>query len=320
MTGKPIAGPEADRVVGVDVAKDWLDLCRAGADKVERIANEPGTIAAWLERAGPALVAFEPTGGYERALRAALAARGILYARVHPNDLVAFRRSRGIKAKTDAIDARLIARFAAEELVRRGIGPAIQADETLRELAARRRQLVDALQAERCRRALAQTQAVRQSLDAVIDALVQSLAAVEAGIDAHIAASPDTARLARLLRSLKGVGPVCAATMIADLPELGRLSGKQIASLAGLAPQTRQSGKATHRARTAKGRTGVRRVLFNAARSAIRHNPAMKAFYQRLVAQNQRPGKVALTAVMRKMLVTLNAIARDQLPWKLQDA
>lgn len=161
---------------------------------------------------------------------------------------------------------------------------------------------------------------MRISLAAVIDALVQSLAAVEAEIDVHIAASPDATRLAQLLRSLKGIGPVCAATMIADLPELGRLSGKQIASLVGLAPQTRQSGKSTQRARTGKGRPGVRRVLFNAARSAIRHNPAMKAFYQRLVSHNQRPGKVALTAVMRKMLVTLNAIARDHQPWKLQPA
>lgn len=320
MTGKPNAGPGAGSVVGVDVAKGWLDLCRAGQASVERIANEPSAIAAWLERNSPALVAFEPTGGYERALRAALAERQVLFARIHPNDLIAFRRSRGVKAKTDAIDARLIAQFAAEELTRRGIAPAIPADETLRELAARRRQLVDALQAERCRRALVQTDAVRKSLAAIIDALVQALAAVEAAIDAHIAASPDAARLASLLRSLKGIGPVCAATMIADLPELGRLSGKQIASLVGLAPQTRQSGKLTHRARTGKGRTGVRRVLFNAARSAIRHNPAMKAFYQRLVIQNQRPGKVALTAVMRKMLVTLNAIARDRQPWRLQAA
>jgi len=312
MTGKPI--------VGVDVAKDWLDLCRAGTTRVERIANEPKAIAAWLEQVDPALVAFEPTGGHERRLRAVLGERATLFVRVHPNDLIAFRRSRAIKAKTDAIDATLIAAFAAEELVRRGLKPSIVADETLRELAARRRQLVDALQAERCRLALAQAKPVRQSLTLLIDTLASSLDSVEAEIAAGVAANPETASRAQLLRSLKGIGPISASTLIADLPELGHLSGKQIAALVGLAPHTKQSGKVKNRERTGFGRPGVRRVLFNAARSAIRHNPTMKAFYQRLVFQNQRPGKVALTAVMRKMLVTLNAIARDKQAWNLQAA
>jgi len=310
MTSKPI--------VGVDVAKEWLDLAVSGEGRVERIANTGEAVAAWIERTAPQLVAFEPTGGYERILRDSLHDRGILFVRVHPNDLIAFRKSRGIKAKTDRIDAQLIAAFAAEELGRRGVTTAIAGDETLRELAARRRQLVDARHAERCRLDLARAPAVRSSLVLLIDALTTSLAAVDAELSAHVAARPDTAALATLLRTVTGVGPVVATTLIADLPELGHVSGKEIASLVGLAPHTRQSGKTKHRERTGHGRPGVRRVLFNAARCAIRHSPPIRAFYDRLVSHNKRPGKVALTAVMRKMLVTLNAIARDRSPWRLQ--
>jgi transposase len=307
-------------VVGVDVAKHWLDLAIAGGSASERIDNRPETIAAWLDRTQPAVVAFEPTGGHERSLCDALRERGILFVRVHPNAVIAFRKSRGVRAKTDAIDAGLIAAFAAEELTRRGVRPNIAGDDVLRELAARRRQLVDALQAERCRLALARAASVRNSLGLVLAALEQSLAALEAEIADHIAADPDTARLAVLLRSLKGIGPVTAATLIADLPELGHLSGKEIAALVGLAPQTRQSGKTRHREPTGHGRPAVRRVLFNAARAAIRHPSPLKTFYDRLVMQNRRPGKVALTAVMRKILVTANAIARDRQPWKLSCA
>ncbi len=309
MTGKSI--------VGVDVAKHWLDLAVAGGSTIERIANTAAAITAWLDQAAPALVAFEPTGGYERALRDGLRERGILFVKVHPNDVIAFRQSRGVKAKTDRIDAGLIAAFAADELSRRGVRACIVGDEVLRELAARRRQLVDALQAERCRLALARATSVRQSLGLVIDALARSLDALEIEIAECIAADPETAQLASLLQSLKGVGPVTATTLIADLPELGHLSGKEIASLVGLAPRTRQSGKTRFREPTGHGRPAVRRALFNAARAAIRHPSPLRSFYDRLVTQNRRPGKVALTAVMRKLLVTANAMARDRQPWKL---
>jgi transposase len=157
---------------------------------------------------------------------------------------------------------------------------------------------------------------VRDSLAAVVGALAAALDALDAAIDAHVAADPDLAAMAARLKSLKGVGPVTVVTLLGGLPELGRLSAKEIASLAGLAPRTRHSGKTRSRAVTGHGRSDVRRVLFNAARCAIRHNPTMKAFYDRLVTQNHRPGNVALTAVMRKMLVTLNAIARDNHNWK----
>jgi transposase len=302
-------------VVGIDVSKDWLDLC-ASNGTAERIANRPETVAAWLERAQPGLIACEPTGGYERVLVAAARAREIAHVRVHPNALIAFRGSRGIKAKTDAIDARLILAFVSDQLARRELRASRFGDEQLRALAARRRQLVEVLQAERCRLDHAAVPAVRASLEAVIAAVRGSLQAVEAELNAAIAAAPHTAARFRLLQTIFGIGPVAAMTLIADLPELGLLSGKQIAALVGLAPHTRQSGKTRWRSRCGHGRLGVRRALFNAARAALRHASPFRDFYQRLVDRNRRPGKVALVAVMRKILVAANAVARDRQPWR----
>jgi transposase len=308
---------ESKPIVGVDVSKDWLDCGIAGNAAVERIANEPEAVAAWLQRVGPSVVAFEPTGGYERVLRDVVREHGILFVRVHPNELIAFRQSRGIKAKTDPIDARLIASFAAEELSRRGLRPSLVGDDTLRELAARRRQIVEMLQAERCRLALTRVLSVRNSLTLVIDLLRQNLAALEAELAEYVGENREMAEISRLLQSVQGIGPATAIALIADLPELGHLSGKEIAALVGLAPRTRQSGKARYREPVAHGRPGVRQALFNAARASIRHPSPLKVFFDRLVIENQRPGKVALTAVMRKLLVTANAIARDKQPWRL---
>ena len=304
--------------LGVDVAAEWIDVAVHGQGAVARIANAPPAIAAWLAGLVPSqvgLVVFEPTGGYERILRRELALAGLPFARAHPNEVVAFRRARGLKAKTDRIDARLLADFAASELAGRGLAPLVDGDDALREMTARRRQLVELLHAERCRVPLAETPVVRRGLEGMIATLRAELDTLEAAIEAHIAERPDLAATAQRLQSLTGVGPITVQTLMGELPELGRLSRREIAALVGLAPQTRKSGKTTYRAITGHGRPGVRRVLFNAARAAIRWNPVMKAFYKTLTETNHRPGKVALTAVMRKMLVILNAIARDQQPW-----
>jgi transposase len=301
-------------VVGFDVSKEWIDCAIGGAQQSVRIANDAAAIDAFLAKVGPqriGLAAFEPTGGYERVLRRCLRASEVVFVRVHPNEVVAFRRRRAVKAKTDRLDARLIADFAAEELTRRGRGPAIEADEALRELVARRRQLGEVLHAERCRRDLAATAAVRTSLSITIAAIEQALAEIETAIAAHVAASPMLTALAARMQSMVGVGPVIAYTLLAELPELGWLTGKEIAALAGLAPQTRQSGKRVGHASIGHGRPAVCNVLFNGARAAIRYNPKLAAFYRHLVDDNHRPGKVALVAVMRKMLVILNAMLRD---------
>ena len=308
--------------IGVDVSKNWIDIGTHGQSKTQRIDNDETAIAAWVGSLAPwdvALVCFEPTGGYERLLRHCLRDAGIPFARVHPNQIAAYRKMRGIKAKTDAKDALLLASFGADERAARGVA-AIDADETLRALSARRRQLLDMRQAERCRLAIADGAVVRNCIETMVRALDDGLASVEAEIEQYIAASPALRSLADNLRSFKGVGPVTVATMLAELPELGKLSGKEIAALVGLAPQQNDSGMRRGRAVTGYGRPGVRQVLFNAARAAIRFNPAIRAFFERLVGANKRPGKVALTAVMRKILVVLNAIARDGMPWKGAEA
>jgi len=309
--------------IGADVAQDWIDIATTRSGRVQRVANTPGDLAAWaatLEPARVGLVAFEPTGGLERPLRRALVAAGVAFARVHPNEVVAFRACRGVKAKTDALDARLLADFAATELSQRGLAPLVEADDALRDLVARRRQLVAVRHAERCRASRTTTAAVRDSIEAVLARLTRQLDAIEHAIAAHIKANPELARMAKLLQSFTGCGPVLAATLLGEVPELGRLSGKEIAALIGLAPCNRDSGKRAGRATTGHGRPGVRQVLFNAARCAIRCNPVMRAIFERLTQRNGRPGKVALTAVMRKTLVTLNAIAREGKPWRYAKA
>lgn len=307
-------------IVGVDISKEWLDIAVAGGASVERIDNTEEAIDQWLKRVRPGLVAFEPTGGYERVLQQRLRKHDVLFVRVHPNDVIAYRKSRGIKAKTDRIDARLIAEFAAEELSRRGLRPAIASDDTLRELAARRRQIGKALHGERCRLAIADNKAVRKSIKLLITSLSKNLKAIEAEIKAHLQADKNASELMVLLQTVRGIGPVVAMTLLADLPEIGHLSAKQIAALTGLAPITRESGKTQKRDRIGFGRPSVRGALFNAARAAISRPSPFKAFFDRLVLENRRPGKVALVAVMRKILVTANAIARDRQPWRLANA
>lgn len=318
-----MSNPHSKVLVGVDVSKGWMDVATEGSPRVERVDNEEAAITALLERVGRdriALVVFEPTGGYERTLVRVLRDLGILFFRVHPTEVMHFRRRRGVKAKTDAIDARLLLAFAQAELPLRGVRPLVEGDEVLGELMTRRSQLQQQLHAERCRLAQACTPIVRRSIERAIDVLKADLDAIEAAAQTHVAERPELQQMCALLQSLKGVGPITAQTLLAELPQLGLVSGKEIASLVGLAPNDRQSGKRTARATTGHGNRAVRRVLFNAARCAIRHNAPLAAFYDRLTALNHRPGKVALVAVMRKMLVTLNAIAREKRPWRLQNA
>jgi transposase len=305
-------------IVGVDVSKDWLDIAVSGKSHVIRVDNTLEAVSRWLLTLGTTrigLVAFEPTGGYERALRQALLAAEVFFVRVHPAEVVAFRRRRAIKAKTDRIDARLLAAFAEQELQHRGLSAPVEGDAMLRELSVRRRQLLDLRHAEQCRAEIAETAAVRDSLVALLAALDASLTTIDTEIERRVATNPDLHGAAQCLQTLIGVGPVIAKTLLAELPELGHLSGKEIAALVGLAPATTESGKTKGRASIGHGRPNVRRVLFNGARAAIRHNPIMRQFYQRLTAQNRRPGKIALVAVMRKMLTTLNAMARERQPW-----
>jgi transposase len=303
---------DEERLFGVDVSKDWLDVCPV-AGRPQRIENAPAAIHRWIERARPQLVGMEPTGGYERALCQALSEKAVRWVRLHPNAVLAFRKARGVRAKTDRIDAALIAAFLADAKARDALPQAFHVDEKLKALSARRAQLVEARQAETCRAALADEPEVKKSLALILKVLTKSLEAVEAAIERHISADAALDRRARALRTVRGIGPVVASVLLAELPELGCLSGKQVSALVGLAPQTNASGKIVRRAKTGHGRPRVRQALFNAARSAIAHPSALRDFYDRLVNVNTRPGAVALTAVMRKILVIANAVTRDVL-------
>jgi transposase len=305
-------GMDGKRVIGVDIGKCFLDVAREGAAKTERHANEAAAIAALvaeLDAAGDVVV-LERTGGYERALEAALASAGVAWAVVHSQRVRAFRQVQGIKAKTDRIDARLLAAFGRDRLNAGALRLGRAADVTLDALLARRRQLKAVLHAERCRLDTAALDGIRASILRMIEHLEEELAAVEAALAAHEQGDAELAAKQAVLCTRIGVGHATARALLAELPELGRLDGKEITSLGGLAPRVHQSGGSEKRRGLVPGRAAVKTILFNPARTAIRHDPEIAAFCRRL-RQKGKPGKLVLTAVMRKLLVRLNAMLRD---------
>jgi transposase len=305
---------------GIDVAKAQLDLAVEGAAGVQRYINDPAGVAAavgWLRARQPAGIVVEATGGYERALLQAAGAAGLAVSVVNPRQVREFARATGRLAKTDAIDAQVLARFGGRLEPRPTLLAADdQAD--FASLVARRRQLQEMLTAERNRLSLARPSA-RRSIEAHLGWLEQELAAVEQALEAHIAADPARAERAALLRSVPGVGPVLTHTLLADFTELGSLDGKQAAALAGVAPLNRDSGTLRGRRTVWGGRAPVRAALYMAALVGTRYNPVLRNYYQRLLAAGKAK-KLALVACMRKLLVILNAIVRSGLPWAPTDA
>ncbi len=307
-------------VVGIDVAKAHVDVSVLGAKfDAQRFDNEAeahSALAAALKPLGVALVVMEATGGYEAALACALQAAGLPVAVVNPRQARDFAKSMGRLAKTDRIDARMLAELAAV-LVRRDdlaslIRPLADAQQqALAAMVTRRRQLVTMMLSERQRLQLA-IAVVRPSIEAMIEAIRKQLDDVEAQMVSHVQAH--YAELDKLLRSAGGIGPVASATLIAELPELGTLNRREIAALVGVAPMANDSGNSKGRRRVQGGRFEIRRVLYMATLTAARHNPAIKAFYDRLKAAGKLP-KVALVACMRKLLTTLNAMVKTNKPW-----
>jgi transposase len=305
--------------VGIDVSKDCLDVCLGAEAAVERFANDlegHDRLAQHLSDRGVALIVLEATGGYEAAVAGALQAAGLPVAIVNPRQARDFARALGLLAKTDAIDAHMLARFAALLAGRSDLERVVKplADAERRELQAqllRRRQLIGMLTAERQRLSIAHP-ATRPDLEESIRFLKKRLA----GIDGELArlVQRDHGALGRLLKSVAGIGPITVTTVIADLPELGRLSRREVSALVGVAPFNRDSGQHRGRRSTWGGRATVRTTLYMAALVASRHNPVIRDFYQRLLAAG-KPKKVALVACMRKLLTILNAIARDGVPF-----
>jgi transposase len=307
-------------VVGIDVAKAHVDVSVLGVKlDVQRFDNDAdghSALVAALQPFAVSLVVMEATGGYEAAIACALQAAGLSVAVVNPRQARDFAKSMGQLAKTDAVDARLLAEFASVLVRREDLASFIRPlpddkQQTLAALVTRRRQLLTMLGAERQRLQLAIAK-VRPSIEAMIKAIRAQLDDVEAQMVGHVKEHYE--ELDKLLRSASGIGPVASATLIAELPELGRLNRREIAALVGVAPMANDSGTTRGRRRIQGGRFEIRRVLYMAALVAAKHNPPIKAFYQRLLAAGKLP-KVALVACMRKLLTTLNAMVKTNTPW-----
>jgi transposase len=303
---------------GIDVSKDRLDVAvRPGGElfAVERNAAGLERLAVRLRELSVHLVALEATGGFETIAAASLAAAGLPVVVVNPAQIRAFAKAIGQRAKTDPIDAAVIARFA--EATRPEPRPLPDAaTRLLADLVARRRQIVEMIGAERQREKRVMIPRLRKSIARLLKALEKELASLDGDIDDAVRGSPAWRAKEDLLASVPGVGPTIARTLIAELPELGQLGRKQIAALVGLAPFTRQSGQWRGRSFIGGGRTAVRTALFMGAMVAKRHNPVLRVFFDRLVAIG-KPKMVALIAVARKLLTILNAILRDHRPWQI---
>jgi transposase len=308
-------------VIGIDVSKDRLDIAtHPSRDTFVVARNEEGLkdLIARLAPLSPQAVAVEATGGYETVVAATLSAAGLPVLVVNPAQVRAFARALGKRAKTDPIDAAVIAHFAAA--TKPDIRPL--PDETTRlfaELLSRRAQIVQMIGAERQRQKRLTGRRQQNSIARLLLALQKELSSLEGDIDEAVRGSPAWREKEDLLASVPGIGPVIARTLIAEMPELGLLDRRQIAALAGLAPWTRQSGQWKGKSRIGGGCAVVRTALYMGALVAGRHNPVLKAFRDKLVAAG-KPHKLAAIAVARKLLTILNAIIRDRTPWNPQIA
>lgn len=305
-------------MVGIDVASEYVDVAVIGAElpaSLARASNDAdghSALAEGLARLAPSLVLMEATGGYEAALACALQAAGLRVAVINPRMARDFARAMQRLAKTDRIDAATLAEFA-QVLARRPdcerfIRPlSVPEQQDLAALVTRRRQLVAMQLSERQRLRLARP-VTRPSIEAIIEAIGKQFDEIEAEMVTHV--EQHHAALAKVLQGVAGIGKVTAATLIAEMPELGRLNRRQICALVGVAPYANDSGSSRGRRRIAGGRFEVRRALYMATLTAVRHNAPIRAFYERLVTAGKLK-KVALIACMRKLVTHLNAIARN---------
>ena len=306
--------------VGIDVAKAHLDIAERPSGAAWRVSNDEEGCAQLVQRwqaQPPTLVVVEATGGLEGPLVAALATAGLAVVVVNPRQVRDFAKAVGQLAKTDALDAQVLARFA--EVVRPAPRPLPDAHaQALAALLARRSQIVVMLTAEQQRRGTTLA-ALRARVDAPINWLRAERDALDREREQTIRQTPLWRERDDLRRSVPGVGPLLATTLVAELPELGRLTRKQIAALVGVAPLNCESGRLRGRRLIWGGRARVRAVLYMGALVAVRHNPVLQTFYERLLAAG-KPKKVALTACMHKLLVILNAMLCHGTPWRVSSS
>jgi transposase len=304
------------RFVGIDVSKDALDAHLRPEGTARRFDNTPAGVAelvAWLEPLAPTLIVLEATGGYERPVIAALSLKGLSVALVNPKRARDFAAALGRRAKTDELDAGVLAEFA--ERVRppvRGLAGA-EAQE-LQALVARRNQLIEMRTMESNRLATA-VRAVRRSIEAILRVLEKEIGKADEELTAAIEASPVWKAKDELLQSIPGIGPVTSRVLLADLPELGTLTRQQVASLVGVAPLNRDSGRWNGKRFIAGGRAAVRRVLYLGSLAAQQGNAVLAAFAARLKKAGKAP-KVIRIALARKLVIIANAVPRDNKPWR----
>lgn len=301
---------------GVDVGRDWLDVAVAPAGRAFRAPNAPAglkVVTARLKRAGVARVVLESIGTYGTPLVRALARAGFQVGVVDPRRVKALRMAEGRRAKTDRLDAALIARFA---LIMTDVARPLPSAEAMeiRALSTRRRQVVELAAAEKTRLKQALDEEIADSCRRLIAGLEAERARVEALLETKLAADPANRRRAELLQTIPGVGPAVITTLLADLPELGTLDRRSVASLTGLAPHPDQSGTRTGRAHIGGGRSCVRTALYMAALSASRSDRGLKREYQAL-RDAGKPPKVALTAIARRLAVAANSMIKADQPW-----
>lgn len=305
--------------VGIDVSSQTLEVASSAEAKTWQVANDAAGIEqliVQLVSLGPALVVLEATGGYEFEAACALQATGLAVAVVNPRTARDFARAMGALAKTDALDARMLAAFARvlhqHPERERFVKPLADAElQRLQALVLRRRQLVQMITSERQRMRVSHA-AARPSIERVIEFLKTELGDSEADVAAHV--QRHHAELAAALASVPGIGAASVAVLLAELPELGKLDRRRVAALVGVAPLNRDSGQMRGQRTIWGGRADVRRTLYMATLTAVRHNPILKTHYERLLAAGKRK-KVALVACMRKLLTMLNAIAKHRSRW-----
>jgi transposase len=304
----------SERYVGIDVSKEHLEVACSEGSELQVSNDEAGhaRLCELMAAAPPALIVMEATGGHERALAVALAAQGLPIRIVNARLVRHFAKASGLLAKTDRIDARILARFAqAMKLEARE--PVSEQQQILQALIARRRQLVEMLIMERNRLAVAH-RAVRPQVRRSIQWLEKELARNDRDTDEALKACGIWRERVQLLESVPGIGRVISLALIATLPELGTLNRRQISALVGVAPFNRDSGQLRGRRSIYGGRSMTRQALYMAALVGARHNPVLRRFYQRLRAAG-KPGKVALVACMRKLLTILNVMVRNGTSW-----
>jgi transposase len=302
--------------VGIDVAKDWLDVAVLGEKRTRQFTNTKKGIrelVRWMNQLQPKLLVVEATGGYEEALVLELFEAGLPVALVSPQRVRQYARAKGRLAKTDRLDAQLLAEYGKAIQPRLFVGKG-QERKQLSALVGRRNQLNAMLQAEK-NRLRAHSGAIRSSLQKIIACLQAELKQMDRQIRALLQAHTDLQAQEKLLCTAKSIGPVTAATLLADLPELGQLDRQEIAALVGVAPMNSDTGKKRGYRKTKGGRPDVRRTLYMATLTGIRYHPVLKPHYQQLRKRGKEK-KVAITACMRKMLTILNAMMRDQQPFR----